>query len=535
MHEGTSTAAAISPAEIEAELERILASPAFRKSPRHRRFLKFVVGEALVGAERSIKETLIGVEVFDRPAGYDPGAEPMVRVEAGRLRTRLDEYYKEMGGHDPIHIHLPKGSYVPVFYRNGVGCELEAEPEATSRSHGQSPIADAGSKNGRSVIDGQDVDEDVKAVSQPKKFAALKIMVAIVPVLIAALMVIRILMTDSRPQSGRLEGSTLIITNAKGQELWRKNFPAGFWNEYYEHRLGSLGYGQSEPRRMWFGDLEGKGHSDVLFLYHPGASPLSHSTILICYSDHGKEKWHWTPGRELPELQGAPPIFRIDGFAVLDGKHEAHPRIVVSSSHILWYPQQIAILNADGKLLSEYWHSGHLYNLTVADLDGDGREQVIATGISNGYRQATLIVLDPDHLAGASYEPARPDLQIHGMGIAHERLRLLFPRSDLNRASSLYNQAQEPNVLDGRIEVAVLECQQIARCVILYQFDSAFHLLSAVADDQFRGAHTEFYLRNKPSHQFNEEEEAEFRKVRCLRGCATEFVSLQSSREKSNP
>ena len=130
--------------------------------------------------------------------------------------------------------------------------------------------------------------------------------------------------------------------------------------------------------------------------------PDAHSTTLICYSDRGKEKWRWTPGRALPELEGDPATFWTIGFGVLKRTPGKGPRIVVSSSHRLWDPHQIAILDSNGKLVSEYWHSGHLEHLTLADLDGDGREEIIATGISNGYNQATLVVLDPDRVFGAS-------------------------------------------------------------------------------------------------------------------------------------
>ncbi len=125
MHERTSTGVAISAQEVEAELEKILASPLFRRAPRHSCFLEFVVRKTLAGSADCVKESLIGVEVFGRRADYDPGAEPAVRVEAGRLRSRLADYYAELGRHDPIHIHLPRGTYVPIFSRNGTEPRLE--------------------------------------------------------------------------------------------------------------------------------------------------------------------------------------------------------------------------------------------------------------------------------------------------------------------------------------------------------------------------------------------------------------------------
>ena len=136
-------------------------------------------------------------------------------------------------------------------------------------------------------------------------------------------------------------------------------------------------------------------------------------------------------GRVLPELGNEPAIFLSSWFAVLKPDHGMAPRIVVASNHCPRYPSQIALIDSHGKTISEYWHSGHLDDFALADLDGDGRQQIIASGVANGYHQADLVVLDADRLSGASTETAEPRFQLHGMGMAHERFRLLFPRSDL--------------------------------------------------------------------------------------------------------
>jgi len=101
--------------DVEVELARILASPIFRNAPRHSRFLSFVVRRTLAGEVVSVKEYVIGLEVFERDADYDPGSDPIVRAEARRLRSRLSEYYAGPGINDPIIIELPKGGYAPVF------------------------------------------------------------------------------------------------------------------------------------------------------------------------------------------------------------------------------------------------------------------------------------------------------------------------------------------------------------------------------------------------------------------------------------
>jgi len=99
---------------IRDQLARILESPGFVNSARMCQFLRFVVEISLSG-KSSFKETVIGVEVFSRTPGYDPGLDPIVRVEARRLRDKLQQYYARPGAHDQVIIALPKGGYTPEF------------------------------------------------------------------------------------------------------------------------------------------------------------------------------------------------------------------------------------------------------------------------------------------------------------------------------------------------------------------------------------------------------------------------------------
>lgn len=109
------TEGAVSTEAVQAELERILVSTCFRNSTRVSRFLRFTVETALRARGEPIKEYLIGVEVFDRDGSYDPRLDPVVRVEAGRLRSKLAEYYRTQGQDDSLVIDLPRGTYVPTF------------------------------------------------------------------------------------------------------------------------------------------------------------------------------------------------------------------------------------------------------------------------------------------------------------------------------------------------------------------------------------------------------------------------------------
>jgi TolB-like protein/tetratricopeptide (TPR) repeat protein len=105
---------------IREELGRVLASSAFAQNERLGRFLRFVVERHLESRSGECKESVIGVEVFGRRPDYDPNQDSIVRTEAGRLRSRLVEYYAGDGRDDPLIIEIPKGGYSPAFRRPDV-------------------------------------------------------------------------------------------------------------------------------------------------------------------------------------------------------------------------------------------------------------------------------------------------------------------------------------------------------------------------------------------------------------------------------
>lgn len=122
------------------QLRRIVKSSAFQASNRRQRFLEYIVTETLAGRGERLKGYTIGVEVFERPATFDAAIDPVVRIEAGRLRDKLREYYDGEGHRDPVRIELPKGSYTPHIQLSGgapeattadvTGEQTEAEPPA---------------------------------------------------------------------------------------------------------------------------------------------------------------------------------------------------------------------------------------------------------------------------------------------------------------------------------------------------------------------------------------------------------------------
>jgi TolB-like protein len=126
---------AICEQSIRDELSRILESPMFVQSERLGRFLRFTVETALAGEAETLKEYLIGTQVYERKPSYHPGEDSIVRSEARRLRSKIKEYYESVGNDDPVFIYYRPGSYVPVFQ-----LRQNEERAATVRDAGQGEL-----------------------------------------------------------------------------------------------------------------------------------------------------------------------------------------------------------------------------------------------------------------------------------------------------------------------------------------------------------------------------------------------------------
>jgi TolB-like protein/Tfp pilus assembly protein PilF len=121
----TASLATLPSSLLQSEVARIAQSAAFRTSPRHRRFLEYLVAHAMRGDGSRLKEMTLGIEVFDRNASsFDPQQDTIVRVEARRLRARLARYYREEGSDSLIEIGLPIGSYTPMLQRRADAMQL---------------------------------------------------------------------------------------------------------------------------------------------------------------------------------------------------------------------------------------------------------------------------------------------------------------------------------------------------------------------------------------------------------------------------
>ena len=133
-----------SPEEVRAELRRVVESPQFDCSERNRRFLEYVVEEALSGRADRIKGYSIATTVFGRDVSFDPQLDPVVRMEARRLRRSLERFYLTDGKNSGIKIEMPKGSYVPLF-QNVLTLKSSLEHAGRKNASGELALRELGS------------------------------------------------------------------------------------------------------------------------------------------------------------------------------------------------------------------------------------------------------------------------------------------------------------------------------------------------------------------------------------------------------
>src|SRR5579871_5040088 len=129
---------------LAAEVERILESDTFRNSDALRRLLRFLADKRLSGEADQLKEYSVGIDALGKPASYDPRQDSTVRIQAGRLRQKLAEYYRTEGKSDALQIDLPKGCFklaweevrpvptsIPASVEDGVGATVGTSASAS--------------------------------------------------------------------------------------------------------------------------------------------------------------------------------------------------------------------------------------------------------------------------------------------------------------------------------------------------------------------------------------------------------------------
>jgi hypothetical protein len=299
---------------------------------------------------------------------------------------------------------------------------------------------------------------------------------------------------NGTPAGWRVSGRYFIVTGQDGRELWRHEFP----HELVESAM----LNSAVPDAVSIIDLDGDGRNEVLVkaVFLPA---WTYSQVLTCFSDTGRELWQFTPGRLVKtRRESFPPPYNLMMFRRTPPMREGKRYLVVLAHHGVYYPDQVAILDNGGRMLREYWHSGHLTALGFADLDRDGEPELYLGGVSNSYRVATVVGLRFQDIAGASQE-ANLDYQLLDIPPASEMLRILFRRTDLNLAENPYNGVGEVYETGGSLAVHLHEHFPPGKALVHYRLDARFDLADVFEGDAFPGEHDELFRLGKLDHKFD--------------------------------
>ncbi len=395
-------------------------------------------------------------------SGESQGGEPRVQELSSwkeiaaylRVGVRTAQMWEQERGLPVRRIPGPRGRVLANVQ------ELEAWKNSGRESSGNAPS-----------------EEPPVQPTNRRYFAAAIVAASLIPLLLAAFTLKRYMLAPEVPASYRLDPYGLTVLDSKGGELWRAEFRT---------QLSLPTYQEDPAQFVWIGDLNGDGRREVLFAKF--SADLSQSAPLICYSDGGVELWRFTPGRRVrSSTEEFAPTYGIRRFAVGALRRHVPRTIVVTSSHRVYYPNQVVLLSSQGTLLREYWHSGNLFKLQVADLNRDGVDEIYLAGINNGWKAATLVVLDPDHFGGASQEPEAPDHQLLGFERGVERARVILPRSCLNRAEDPYNTIEQLMAVSGEIIVETNErLGPPMRASIFFHFAPDLSLRQVMYSDSYQ-------------------------------------------------
>jgi hypothetical protein len=297
-----------------------------------------------------------------------------------------------------------------------------------------------------------------------------------------------------------VDGPVLIARDASGRELWRHLFKDGLYRDYYDPAKLASSYR--------IGDFDGDGCAEALFIYD-GLGKDGTSSSLYCFDPTGEVRWVFHPGRVVRDSGGEiRPLYHIFTLLVtFSAAPEHRARIAVSSVPPEDQACQLALLTASGEMVAEYWHPGHLNLLAERSAGVGAAPRLIAGGVNNGEHRATLVILDPFAMKGASTPSRMRDQQFRLLDLpeAHEELVILFPRTCLSR-NEPYTRVREIDADEHGVRVMVMESHDVTPRIIDYDFAPSFSLRRAFLSSEYRAEHLRLEQAGKLTHSADVDE-----------------------------
>ncbi|MCC6394328.1 MAG: helix-turn-helix domain-containing protein [Bryobacterales bacterium] len=322
---------------------------------------------------------------------------------------------------------------------------------------------------------------------------------AAIPLVIGVILLVSFVHRRSAiPADYRFESHAFVVFDARGQELWHREFRSRL-----EPQQGPGG--TPAARTAQFRDLDGDGVPEVLFVQQP-VDAFDPDRALWCFTARGELRWRFQTRRRLrTQDKEFTPLFRVLQVAVGPIVRGGPTKVIVASIQVPWWATQIAVLDQNGHLEREYWHSGALYTLELGDANNDGKAELYAGGINNARKQATLIVLDPERMQGASKE-GDAAFQLLDQLPPVETARLFFPRT-CTSTEQPYTAVRQLAVVDGHIIAEVWEHPYGPNAPsVFYTLSPSLQTVDVAVSDRFRVVHEQLQAAKAITHALTKAE-----------------------------
>jgi hypothetical protein len=242
---------------------------------------------------------------------------------------------------------------------------------------------------------------------------------------------------ESNPADYHINGSTLIIINKNGKELWSFDTRIEKLIEEKEYKAQEM-RARNESRAVFsyfiIKDINQDGRAEVLF--SPKTTDQYGEWDLFCFDYKGKKLWEIKAGgKHIFGPSDYSSDYRVIGMTTVDFFGDGKLEIVVNAAHMDDFPSQLLVLSAEGRLIGEYWNAGRFTDVAFEDIDDDGTKDILAVGTNNEYEKACLIVLDPRNMHGFSPQ-LKAKYQCAEFPPGTEKFYILFPRTDVDKITS---------------------------------------------------------------------------------------------------
>ncbi|MBI4910167.1 MAG: hypothetical protein HY820_41500 [Acidobacteria bacterium] len=247
-----------------------------------------------------------------------------------------------------------------------------------------------------------------------------------------------------KPHASYWLHSTLVATDQQGREVWRRGFPG-------------LPMGGNQSR--FHGDLDGDGRVETLVPY-ASAQRDEIGSYIHCISENGEEVWKIEPRRAVSDRRTKfTGVYVFRDYKVFPSPEKDGTQWTVATfAHHFAYPSVAVVVDGTGQTRGEYWHSGHLEWVHVADLDKDGRHELVLAGMDLGSSRAVLRVFDARNMRGAADLPEGHRNQLRGFGPGTDKATIRFARGRLNLQRNEFNYAYRIDAApEGLMNVSVSE------------------------------------------------------------------------------